>query len=59
LSVWVPDKRLGEDQGFIYLITNRHVAQPGIDVGAPYEVQALYLRLNLLNAKKQVPMMAP
>jgi hypothetical protein len=52
--VWVPDKRLGEDQGFIYLITNRHVAQPGIDVGAPYEVQALYLRLNLLNAAGEV-----
>lgn len=45
--VWVPDKRLGEDQGFVYLVTNRHVAQPGIDLGTPYEVQKVVIRMNL------------
>jgi hypothetical protein len=45
--VVVPDARLGADQGFVYLVTNRHVAQPGIDLGPPYQVQALFLRMNL------------
>jgi hypothetical protein len=45
--VVVPDARLGPDRGFVYLVTNRHVAQPGIDLGSPYQVQALYLRMNL------------
>jgi len=44
--VAVPDQRLGANQGFIYLVTNRHVAQPGIDLGTPYQVQAVMLRLN-------------
>ena len=46
--VAVPDKRLGENQGFVYLVTNRHVAQPGIDLGTPYQVQAVFLRMNLV-----------
>ncbi len=46
--VVVPDKRLGENQGFVYLVTNRHVAQPGIDLGTPYQVQAVFLRMNLV-----------
>lgn len=61
--VIVPDKRLGENQGFIYLVTNRHVAQPGIDLGAPYEVQAVFLRMNLItpqgenqSVQEQIPL---
>jgi hypothetical protein len=45
--VWVPDKRLGENQGFTYLVTNRHVAQPGIELDNPHEVQAVFIRMNL------------
>ncbi len=45
--VMFPDARLGADRAFIYLVTNRHVAQPGIDVGSPYHVLAVYLRMNL------------
>jgi hypothetical protein len=45
--VVVPDARLGPNQGFVYLVTNRHVAQPGIDLGTPYQVRAIYLRMNL------------
>jgi hypothetical protein len=44
--VTVPDPRLGAG-GFVYLVTNRHVAQPGVDLGPPYQVQDTYLRLNL------------
>ena len=43
----VLDKRLGEGQAFMYLITNRHVAEPGIDLGTPYTVLGALLRLNL------------
>jgi hypothetical protein len=32
----------------MYLVTNRHVAQPGIDLGTPYDVQAIFIRMNLL-----------
>ncbi|HET7259612.1 MAG TPA: trypsin-like peptidase domain-containing protein [Candidatus Acidoferrum sp.] len=46
--VVVPDKRLGENQGFVYLVTNRHVAEPGVDLGTPYEVQAVFVRMNLI-----------
>jgi hypothetical protein len=46
--VAVADQRLGEGQAFIYLVTNRHVAQPGIDLGTPYQVQAVMLRMNLV-----------
>src|SRR2546421_6570612 len=33
------DKRLGDNTGFVYLVTNRHVAVPGIDEGQHYPVQ--------------------
>ena len=46
--VVVPDERLGKDQGFGYLVTNRHVAQPGIDLGSPYQVDATLIRMNLV-----------
>jgi hypothetical protein len=45
--VFVPDNRLGADQGFGYLVTNRHMAQPGIDTGGVHPVVGAFLRLNL------------
>lgn len=61
--VSIPDKRLGENRGFPYLVTNRHVAQPGIELGTPYDVQAVFIRLNLAtpqgeirSVQEQIPM---
>jgi len=61
--VFVPDKRLGENQGFGYLVTNRHVAQPGIESGTPHEGEEVVLRMNLVSpeggnesAVKQIPL---
>jgi hypothetical protein len=45
--VLFPDKRMGENFGFVYLVTNRHVAQPGVDLGTPSQVQSVFIRLNL------------
>lgn len=56
--VFVPDPRLGANQGFVYLVTNRHVAQPGIDLGTPYQVQSLLLRMNLVNPEHGVKSIA-
>lgn len=50
--VALPDKRLGEDQSFVYLVTNRHVAQPGIDLGVPHVSIGALLRLNLVVAER-------
>src|ERR1035437_1408086 len=36
--VTVPDERLGKDMNFKYLVTNRHVVQPGIENGRPCKV---------------------
>ena len=33
--VFVPDERLGKNGGFPYFVTNRHVVEPGIEVGRP------------------------
>jgi hypothetical protein len=44
----IPDKRLGEGRSFTYLVTNRHVAQPGIDIGTPYRVSDALIRINLV-----------
>lgn len=44
------DKRLGENGGFMYLVTNHHVASPGIEDGKAYPVQGMHLRLNLRNS---------
>jgi hypothetical protein len=41
-----PDDRLPKDTAFNYIVTNRHVAQPGIEDGHPYRVLAMTLRLN-------------
>lgn len=45
--VFYEDKRLGDNRGFMYLVTNRHVAVPGIDEGQHYPVQWTKIRLNL------------
>lgn len=44
--VYIPDERLGKDRGFNYLITNRHVVQPGIENGKPCKVVGYSLALN-------------
>jgi len=61
--VSVLDERLGKDQGFVYLVTNRHVAQPGVDMNTPYQVSGVFLRLNLValqgedqSALQQIPL---
>ncbi len=41
------EKRLGDNSGFIYLVTNRHMAIPGIENGVSYPVQKATVRLNL------------
>lgn len=46
--VMVLDKRLGDNRGFVYLVTNRHVAQPGIDLGTPQPALQAFIRLNLV-----------
>jgi hypothetical protein len=45
--VFYPDERLGKDRGFTYLITNRHMAEPGAEEGHSYAVQQSYTRLNV------------
>jgi S1-C subfamily serine protease len=44
--VFYPDKRVGENGGFLYLVTNKHVAEPEIN-GHKVAVQRMTLRLNL------------
>lgn len=44
--VFYPDERMGKGQGFLYLVTNRHVVVPGIDQGHLYNVTATTLRAN-------------
>ena len=46
------DKRGGDNFGFMYLITNRHVAKPGIADGKNYPVLWTHVRLNLLNSNQ-------
>jgi len=40
-----PDDRIGKDQAFVYLVTNRHVAMCVVD-GRPLVVRSLAIRLN-------------
>ena len=50
----VEDKRL--NGAFIYLITNRHVIQPGIEDSKPCEVLGRFVRLNVKeNSQAQNP----
>jgi hypothetical protein len=44
--VFYPDERVGKDRGFAYLVTNHHVASPGIEDGHPYPTVGTTLRLN-------------
>ena len=44
--VQVPEPRLGKDLGFLYLVTNRHVAQPGVENGKPCKVVSYSFSLN-------------
>jgi len=41
------DQRLGPTGGFSYLVTNRHVASPGIEDGTLYPIVETHVRLNL------------
>src|SRR6202521_5211611 len=47
--VFYEDKRGGENVGFMYLVTNRHMAQPGIEDRKNYQVLVTTARLNLRN----------
>jgi hypothetical protein len=49
--VWYGDKRGGENYGFVYLITNRHVARPGVQDGKNYPILWTHVRLNLRNSE--------
>jgi hypothetical protein len=52
--VFYEDKRLGDNGGFVYLVTNRHVAVPGIDEGQHYPVQWTKIRLNLQSVTQAI-----
>jgi len=41
-----PDDRLPKNLNFTYLVTNRHMAQPGVEDGHPYQTLRTTLRLN-------------
>jgi hypothetical protein len=43
--VFYNDKRGGDDFGFMYLVTNRHMAQPGVEQGKHYQILQTTLRL--------------
>jgi len=45
-----PDSRLGNDGTFIYIVTNRHVVQPGIEDGKPRKVLNYSVYLNRRNS---------
>jgi S1-C subfamily serine protease len=40
------DSRLGIDKGFGYLVTNRHVVLPHVEIGQPCKVATQFVRLN-------------
>jgi len=49
--VGYPDSRLGNERGFIYLVTNRHVAQCWNDSGRPMQVEHISVRMNRRQAE--------
>ena len=49
--VLLEDKRLGENRGFIYLVTNRHVVEPQ-ENGEKYPVGRTFLKLNFKQAQQ-------
>jgi hypothetical protein len=44
--VTYPDSRLPNGGTFLYLVTNRHVAQPGIEKGHAFKTVGLFVRFN-------------
>jgi hypothetical protein len=52
------DERLGKDRGFVYLVTNRHAAQQGIEDGASCRVSNYSIRVNLRSAIPTDPPLA-
>lgn len=44
--VFYPDERLGPDKGFLYLVTNRHMAVPGVEVNEHFPVDHVFVILN-------------
>jgi hypothetical protein len=46
-----PDPRLGNEGSFVYLVTNRHVAQCWNDSGHPMQVERISIRLNRRQAE--------
>jgi hypothetical protein len=57
---WVnyPDERLGKDKAFVYLVTNRHVAECW-EERQPMDVQNIWLRLNMRDGSSQEKLLAP
>jgi hypothetical protein len=53
--VFVPDERGGKDQGFEYLVTNRHVVEPGIEHGKSCSVLGYLVSLNHLGDSTSAP----
>jgi hypothetical protein len=53
--VGVSDERMGKDQSFAYLVTNRHVAQPGIEHGMPCKQLAQFVSMNHLGDSPNAP----
>jgi hypothetical protein len=52
--VAMPETGLGENRSFVYLVTNRHVAQPGVDLGISYQVLSCLVRLNLVHSENGI-----
>jgi|GEM_PF-1515959 len=44
--VYKQDARLGDNRGFLYLVTNRHVVQPHVESGKPCTVAKQMIRIN-------------
>jgi hypothetical protein len=49
------DERLGTNLGFTYLVTNRHMAIPGVEHGLNYSVEHYCLRMNFTPAPASNP----
>jgi len=52
--VVLPDKRLGSDRGFTYLVTNRHVAECWDEKRRPMLVKSISVRVNLVDGSSTV-----
>src|SRR5579863_1687051 len=57
--VFYPDQRLSKDGGFVYLVTNRHVAECWDEDRHPMRVKSISIRVNLTNgASTLIPLNA-